>query len=92
MRNIFSSNIISFSYHQSSLQLLGPLVVGRVQVDAVEPGVHAGVAETLDAQHRLLGGAEHREGLIVELALNRGNIKIQSSIITQIYVLVPCRK
>ena len=62
------------TYHQRSLQLLGPLVVGRVQVDTVEPGVHAGVAETLDAQHRLLGGAEHREGLIVKLTLNKMNM------------------
>ena len=35
----------------------------------MEPGVHAGVAEALDAQHGLLGGAEHGEGFIVELAL-----------------------
>ena len=40
----------------------------------MEPGVHAGVAETLDAQHRLLGGAEHREGLIVKLTLNKMNM------------------
>ena len=64
-----TSPLQTSSYHESSLQLLGALVVGGVQVDAVEPGVHAGVAETLDTQHRLLGGAEHRERLVVKLAL-----------------------
>ena len=55
--------------HEGPLQLLGPLVVSGVQVHAVQPGVHAGVAKALHAQHCLLGGAEHGEGLVVELAL-----------------------
>ena len=37
----------------------------------MEPGVHAGVPETLDTQHGLLSGAEHRERLIVKLTLHR---------------------
>ena len=37
----------------------------------MEPGVHAGVSETLDTEHRLLSRAEHREGLIVKLTLNK---------------------
>lgn len=67
----YSAASLSSSHHKSSLQLLGPLVIGSVQVDTVEPGVHAGVSETLDTQHRLLGGAEHCEGLVVKLTLNK---------------------
>ena len=35
----------------------------------MEPCVHAGVPETLDAEHGLLGGAEHGERLVVEFTL-----------------------
>lgn len=35
----------------------------------MQPGVHAGVPEALDAQHGLLGRAEHCEWLIMKLAL-----------------------
>ena len=42
----------------------------------MKPGVHAGVSETFDAQHRLLGGAEHRVGLVVELTLNKVDMKL----------------
>ena len=35
----------------------------------MEPGLHARVAEALDAEQRLLARAEHSERLVVELAL-----------------------
>ena len=50
----------------------------------MKPGVHAGVSETFDAQHRLLGGAEHRVGLVVELTLNKVDINTHSISLTLI--------
>ena len=50
----------------------------------MKPGVHAGVSETFDAQHRLLGGAEHRVGLVVELTLNKVDIITHSISLTLI--------
>ena len=42
----------------------------------MQPGVHAGVPEALDAQHGLLGRAEHCEWLIMKLALKLRLINI----------------
>ena len=59
------------THHQRPVQLLGALVVGRVNVDTVQSGVHARVSEALDTQHGLLGRTEHREGFIVKLTLGK---------------------
>lgn len=42
----------------------------------MEPRVHTGVPEALDAEHRLLGRAEHGERLVVEFTLKYSNIYI----------------
>ena len=40
----------------------------------MEPRVHASVPEALDAEHRLLGRAEHSERLVMEFTLKHSNI------------------
>ena len=40
----------------------------------MEPRVHTGVPEALDAEHRLLGRAEHGERLVMEFTLKHSNI------------------
>ena len=47
----------------------------------MEPRVHTGVPEALDAEHRLLGRAEHGERLVVEFTLKYSNIYIEIFVI-----------
>ena len=59
----------SSTYHKGPFQLLRSLIISRVKINTMKSCIHAGVSEALDAEHCLLCGTEHGEGLIMKLAL-----------------------
>ena len=56
-------------HRESPAELFLSLVVGDVDVDAVEPGLEAGLAEALHAQQALVRAAKHGQELGVKWAL-----------------------